>query len=374
MGRTYGLTAAESEILAAFCNGASLRQIAEDRGRSHATIRTQFQSIAEKTGVGGQAELMRSSQAMSRFADEIGGIATMMGPSTRKRFDVMRPGGRSVDVLRCGDPAGTPVIFMHGALVHSFPRDVEEVFQKAGLALYIIGRPGFGATDPAQKGGRRSEVLAGDVKAVLTQIGAPRAPFLAHSGGAPETFRAAAAGLGDHIERLVMVGALPPPRYVVRHAKSSATMTAALMFAARSNRPLLRLLLSGRHRMYVRMGTARYLEKKFAASASDLAVVRRPGFAAEFDNAVAFISAQGYGAGTEELVASMTDWEADVAAFPAPVLALQGREDPIAPLAAISDFAGAHAGVALEVVDEAGHLLLAARPDLAADRLLNGWA
>ncbi len=42
MGSAYGLTTAETEILAAFCDGASLRQIAEDRGRSHATIRTQF--------------------------------------------------------------------------------------------------------------------------------------------------------------------------------------------------------------------------------------------------------------------------------------------------------------------------------------------
>lgn len=105
MGRAYGLTGAETEILAAFCDGASLRRIAEDRGRSHATIRTQFQSIAEKTGVGGQAELMRSSQAMSRFTEEIGGLARATSRPTRKRFDVMRPGGafgRSFALWRSG--------------------------------------------------------------------------------------------------------------------------------------------------------------------------------------------------------------------------------------------------------------------------------
>jgi DNA-binding CsgD family transcriptional regulator len=105
MGRAYGLTGAETEILAAFCDGASLRRIAEDRGRSHATIRTQFQSIAEKTGVGGQAELMRSSQAISRFTEEIGGLARATSRPTRKRFDVMRPGGafgRSFALWRSG--------------------------------------------------------------------------------------------------------------------------------------------------------------------------------------------------------------------------------------------------------------------------------
>ncbi|MDG1209713.1 MAG: hypothetical protein P8N98_11085, partial [Paracoccaceae bacterium] len=296
MGRAYGLTGAETEILAAFCDGASLRQIAEDRGRSHATIRTQFQSIAEKTGVGGQAELMRSSQAMSRFTEEIGGLARATSRPTRKRFDVMRPGGRSVEVLRCSDPAGAPAIFMHGAKVYSFPTATEAAFRDAG-SFYIIGRPGFGQSDPEPDSADRDQTIADDILAVLSQIGVEQAPFLAHSGGVPEVFRVAAKGLAAAIERLVIVGSLPPPSYVARHAGASATMTAALMLAARSNKALLRLLLSGRLRMYLRMGVARFLAKKFAASPSDTKLAARDDVIAEFDAAVEFTTAQGYGAG-----------------------------------------------------------------------------
>ncbi len=373
MGRAYGLTGAETEILAAFCDGASLRQIAEDRGRSHATIRTQFQSLAEKTGVGGQAELMRSSQAMSRFADEIGGLTQMTGRPTRKRFDVMRPGGRSVDVLRCGAVDGTPVIFMHGAFAYSFPATAEAAFRDTGLTVYIIGRPGFGKTDPAPKDVGRNQVVADDVAAVLTQIGADKAPFLAHSAGVPETFRAAAAGLAPMMERLVIIGAVPPPRYMARHAGASATMTAALMLAARSNRALLRLLLTGRHRMYLRMGPARFLAKKFANSLADLALAARDDVITEYDSAVAFTIAQGYEAGAAELVASMHDWEDCIASFPAHILALHGAEDPISPLAALEDLASAHSHMALEAVADAGHLLIPARPELVAERLVKGW-
>lgn len=372
MGRAYGLTTAETEILAAFCDGASLRQIAEDRGRSHATIRTQFQNLAEKTGVGGQAELMRSSQAMSRFADEIGGLTQMTGRPTRKRFDVMRPGGRSVDVLRCGAPDGMPAIFMHGAFAHSFPATAEAAFRDAGLTAYIIGRPGFGRSDPAPAGENRDQVVANDVAAVLTQIGAQSAPFFAHSAGVPETFRAATAGLAPMIERLVIIGAVPPPRYMTRHAGASATMTAALMLAARSNRALLRLLLTGRHRMYLRMGPARFLAKKFSASPADLAQTARDDVIAEYDSAVAFTIAQGYEAGAAELVASMHDWEECIASVSAPILALHGAEDPISPLAALEDLCGAHPNMTLEAVADAGHFLIPARPELVAKRLLKG--
>lgn len=373
MGRAYGLTTAETEILAAFCDGASLRQIAEDRGRSHATIRTQFQSLAEKTGVGGQAELMRSSQAMSRFADEVGGLTQMAGRPTRKRFDVMRPGGRSVDVLRCGAPDGQPAIFMHGAFAHSFPATAEAAFRDAGLTIYIVGRPGFGKSDPAPKGADRNQVVADDIAAVLTQIGADNAPFMAHSAGVPETFRAAAAGLDQMIERLVIIGAVPPPRYMTRHAGASATMTAALMLAARSNKALLRLLLTGRHRMYLRMGPARFMARKFAASAADLAQAARADVVAEYDSATAFTIAQGYKAGTSELVASMHDWEDCITSFPAQILALHGAEDPISPLAALKDLSDAHPNMTLEAVTDAGHLLIPARPELVAERLLAGW-
>lgn len=373
MGRAYGLTTAETEILAAFCDGASLRQIAEDRGRSHATIRTQFQNLAEKTGVGGQAELMRSSQAMSRFADEIGGLAQVTGRPTRKRFDVMRPGGRSVDILRCGAPDGQPVIFMHGAFAHSFPATVEAAFRGAGLTVYIIGRPGFGKSDPAPRGASRDQVVADDVAAVLTQIGVARAPFFAHSAGVPEAFRAAAAGLSPMVERLVIIGAVPPPRYMTRHAGASATMTAALMLAARSNRALLRLLLTGRHRMYLRMGPARFLARKFAASAADLALAARDDVIAEYNSAVAFTLAQGYQAGAEELVASMHDWEDCITSFPAPVLALHGTEDPISPIAALKDLSAAHPNLTFEAVADAGHLLITGHPALVAQRLLAGW-
>lgn len=85
-------------------------------------------------------------------------------------------GGRSVEVLRCGDPAGAPAIFMHGAKVYSFPTATEAAFRDAGL-FYIIGRPGFGQSDPEPDSADRDQTIADDILAVLSQIGVEQAPF-----------------------------------------------------------------------------------------------------------------------------------------------------------------------------------------------------
>lgn len=55
----YDITTAEAEIAVAAGSGASATEIAEARGRSLATVRTQIRSIHAKLGIRRQAELCR---------------------------------------------------------------------------------------------------------------------------------------------------------------------------------------------------------------------------------------------------------------------------------------------------------------------------
>ena len=59
IGRAHGLTEAEAEILEAFLKGTTLQSVADLRGRSLATVRTQFNTILAKFGVPSQASLVR---------------------------------------------------------------------------------------------------------------------------------------------------------------------------------------------------------------------------------------------------------------------------------------------------------------------------
>jgi DNA-binding CsgD family transcriptional regulator len=57
--REHGVTSAESAVLAALCNGASPRQIADERGIALSTVRTQIQNIRQKTGARNINDLLR---------------------------------------------------------------------------------------------------------------------------------------------------------------------------------------------------------------------------------------------------------------------------------------------------------------------------
>ena len=58
-GLKWGLTRAETELLAALLRGMSLRAVAEQSGRSYGTIRWHMQNILSKCQVGSQKDLLR---------------------------------------------------------------------------------------------------------------------------------------------------------------------------------------------------------------------------------------------------------------------------------------------------------------------------
>ena len=55
----YGLSPAEAEVASDLANGHTARQIADDRGVSIATVRSQIQSVLQKTGLRRQSDLVR---------------------------------------------------------------------------------------------------------------------------------------------------------------------------------------------------------------------------------------------------------------------------------------------------------------------------
>jgi DNA-binding CsgD family transcriptional regulator len=73
--REFDLTEAERALLEAFLDGQTTQDMATNRNRSHATIRTQFHSLMTKMGARSQTELFRNALSVSQFVDEIGLIA-----------------------------------------------------------------------------------------------------------------------------------------------------------------------------------------------------------------------------------------------------------------------------------------------------------
>ena len=59
LGQLYGLTGAELEVLTGLVNGMAVEQVAQLKGRSIATVRTQVRSLLAKTGSERQSDLIR---------------------------------------------------------------------------------------------------------------------------------------------------------------------------------------------------------------------------------------------------------------------------------------------------------------------------
>lgn len=97
---------------------------------------------------------------------------------------VPRPDGREVAVDDVGDPAGTPVLYLHGTPDSRLSRHPsDELAAVAGVRLLAVDRPGIGRS--TSHPGRTLGSVADDLAAVLSALGVERAAVLAWSAGAP---------------------------------------------------------------------------------------------------------------------------------------------------------------------------------------------
>jgi pimeloyl-ACP methyl ester carboxylesterase len=118
------------------------------------------------------------------------------------------PGGRVLAADDVGDPAGTPVLYLHGAPDCRLARHPDDgVAAEIGIRLVAVDRPGYGASDPLPIADPRA--WAADVEGLVDRLGIDRFGVAAWSAGAPWAFGLAAA-LGDRVARIVTYGCLAP--------------------------------------------------------------------------------------------------------------------------------------------------------------------
>jgi pimeloyl-ACP methyl ester carboxylesterase len=120
---------------------------------------------------------------------------------------VRLPDGRVLAVDDVGDPAGRPLLYLHGTPGSRRARHPDdEVAARLGVRLLALDRPGYGASDPPPSGATPAD-LAADVGVVLDRLGVGTAGVLAWSGGVLDGLAVAAGG---RAERLTIVSGLVP--------------------------------------------------------------------------------------------------------------------------------------------------------------------
>jgi pimeloyl-ACP methyl ester carboxylesterase len=118
------------------------------------------------------------------------------------------PDGRSTAFVQWGDPAGQPVIHLHGTPGSRLERYVDEgVTASLGIRFITLDRPGYGAAPPVP--GWRLLDLVPVVSALADHLGLARFKLHAMSGGAPYAL-AVAWALKDRVTAAAIVAGLGP--------------------------------------------------------------------------------------------------------------------------------------------------------------------
>ncbi|HEU5153015.1 MAG TPA: alpha/beta hydrolase [Iamia sp.] len=142
---------------------------------------------------------------------------------------VSRPDGRVLAVDDVGDPAGGPVLYLHGTPDSRLSRHPDDaVTAAAGVRLLAVDRPGIGRSTAHP--GRTLGSVADDLAAVLDAAGVARAAVLAWSAGAPFAVALAARHPG-RVSALGLVAPLVPITAYADTAVSAAAGPGRQLFA-----------------------------------------------------------------------------------------------------------------------------------------------
>ena len=368
MARAYGLTAAETEVVRAFLDGSSMQAIAACRGRSQATVRTQFQAALGKTGARSQAELMRNALALTQFVSQISDLTEVARHPHRKAAQILRPGGRTLDVVLAGEMTGAPLVFLSTLTHHALPPWAEARLQEAGLLAVHLWRPGFGRTDPPAADEEYLETLAGDLAAVLAQLGVERCPLVALNAATVD-----AVNLGrrcpERISRILVLGPVLP-RPFQRRETLGTPWGEAIYRTMGANPVLLRVMVRTGLRAWKLMGTRRFSAMQLGGSAADRAVLEQPDALVEFDRAMIESNAQGVEANVREAQRIISDWTEATQACQPPIELIHGTDDPCTDIVVSRAFANAFPErVRLTEIPGAGFYSLFSHPDAVIPRL-----
>ena len=366
--REFDLTTAEQELLKGFLDGQTTQAMAKSRQRSHATIRTQFHSLMGKMGATTQIELLRNALSVSQFVDQIEEITEVIRHPHRKRVDILRPGGRSVEVTMAGDFDGKPIVFFQSALTYAFESKVEQAFHNAGFCILSVCRPGYGDTDPAPDGESSNKTFAADVSSLLDQLGHDECLLMSSNMASAAMFQLSSL-LSHRVSGLIQVAAAAPINYMDR-SSTSVPWAQAIINAATKHPALRVFLVKSALRAWKALGQARFRNMQFRSDAKQLELVTRPEAIREAQLALDVVTKQGFDLLASDMLAIFSDFREEVLSTKLPILVVHGTSDSVFEIDAIRKFANDFSErVTLTELPDAGFSAMATHTDEIIDQI-----
>lgn len=266
------------------------------------------------------------------------------------------PDGRSVAYLDGGDPAGYPVIGLHGTpgcRLNRVPDDT--LYARAGVRYITTDRAGFGQS--SRHHGRSVADEAADVSAVADALELDLFSVVGGSGGGPHAL-ACAALLPGRVERVACQSSLAPlgdggldrAAWLDQMTPESAR---ALDWVDAGEVTLEAELRSAQARMQQQLDSEPSSFLGEGMGEVDREVLAQPEVVEVFRRIMAEQSRHGVGGWVDDTLAFARPWGFDLSSIAVPVLLTYGLQDFSCP-PAHGRWLARHLSTAVVVVDEAG--------------------
>ncbi|MEQ3745081.1 MAG: hypothetical protein ABNH53_02445 [Henriciella sp.] len=364
-GRAFDLTGAELSISRALINGTSLRELADERHRSIATIRNQTKGLLAKLNLSSQSELISLYSGFSKISelDHLGKVRAFSGDELRSISELKLPNGMNISYDVFGEDDARPVLFLHPMFGGTgLTQRMKEAVLANNLKLIMPWRPYYGDTDGQGEGLEMLLTFADNLPAFLDHFGVASCPLLAANGATPLAF----AALKQHAERftkVVLTGANVPltrkeqfwamgyhqrvPLYLARHAPKLVEMYI---------RSVIAKLDAGYDEAYGR----RY----FSDCSIDLETLLSAEYKQNARDALSYTYINSYKSSVQELVTNSMDWSELVTLSAVPIDLFTGEADTVHNPAMVRPFVDEHENMTLHVVKNAASLIVAQKPEL----------
>lgn len=360
---SFDLSGSEAEVLLEILRGRSHAEIAEIRGRSVETIRSQAKAILGKSGFARMPQLITLMNQLALFSEPGVTTAADAFPSLSRdiqKFDL--PEGRRVACHREGRCGGVPVLFVHGYITGPyFNAPLARGFSELGFDVLAPSRPGFGQTSAPIDWERFDDTVVEDALAVCRAHFDRPVIVVAHQGGVSHACRIARA-LGPDCRGMLMISA-GIPIDETRHLHHMNLQTRVAAVAARYTPSMFAMLLRIGIAQFNRIGHVAYLNKYFKGSDADIAALKQPEILDIYRRNVHHMIAQGTRHMVQDGRAAMADWAGDYAAVGAPIHWLHGSADPVLAVEFVHEWAEAHGHGPVDVVEGGANSMMWMYPD-----------
>lgn len=366
IAEAFSLSNSEQDILKTLVQGQSLGELAERRGRSIETVRTQAKSLLTKTGVGSQLDLVRLFAAITLITPEldIPVYGRPDDPTPPGSLMLTLPDKRQMQVDIHGPPTGRPVIFLHNMYSGTImPEPVLQALQRHGIKLICPWRAGFAKSTARMAAPASPEsAFASDLAFLLDTLGIEKTVAVGHMSSA--VYAAAVAALSP--ERVLGAAAVAgfPPFLNRKHIDRLPAWPRLYAYTARYFPKALSLLVRGTFGLLATNRIEVLFDNLFAGEPFDIDVVASTGNRDLFLNDFRRAFEQGTGSYEIDAALAASDWSGWLEKLaPRRMRFIHGVQDPVTPFDLLTDIAGRRPEIELMPIENAGQFVLYQSPD-----------